>query len=212
MFLFCRNPESKTPTKLKELIESKGYKFFTSYDINDLKSNYQTIITFGGKYIYNNILDSPNVLIEALGDEGIEKIKNFVETGGRYFGLKGGAQMASQIQLVDVPFLKPPSLNLQSKILLRSNHFKKDLECLYHNGSFYDPKKLKDDQILSENVGFIDTVEDSNLSRNTFKTQMKDKAAIIKQKFGHGDVICCGCNPEITNGLEEFTFDLLTKL
>lgn len=50
VFLYCRNPESKTPTRLKEIFEESDHKLIISYDINDLKPTHKAIITFGGNF------------------------------------------------------------------------------------------------------------------------------------------------------------------
>ncbi len=174
--------------------------------------------------IRGGALDNFNVLIQpggsgsgqakALGDEGRERVKEFVAAGGGYIGICAGSYLASASY--------PWSLNLLDARVVDSEHWARgtgevqinitpagktalgtnEAQCAiyYGQGPLLAPAG-KDDINDYEQLASYET---EIAKRGAPPGVMKGTTAIARAKFGKGRVECFSPHPEKTPGLEPF--------
>jgi len=157
-----------------------------------------------------------------IGSEGVQAVREFVESGGGYVGICAGAFLGSVnnsstvgLTLLDVPYVKKlwkDGEDLRGDIILSLNDtaspWKKadelhtEIECHYHNGAIFPPYHLP------KGITVLAAIKEGTGGKAK-SAKMRRKATILKGKFGRGHVVLCGPHPEQTVGLEEFTWNMI---
>ncbi len=174
---------------------------------------------------------SPVEQNNAIGKEGIEKLRNFVENGGHYLGICAGAFLGAidlrnpsfGLCLLPIAFVASvlkQNADLVGTIRVKPGQFldettsfpdgnAESVEMRYRNGALFECESKKQQKKV-QIIGCV--VECSQIKKVQFRSKMMRKAAIVQGRFGKGNVILCGPHPEATPGLENFTWKLIEKL
>lgn len=75
----------------------------------------------------------------------------------------------------------------------------------YHNGPVYDFS-------LPQGVQCVGIVARVDEELRCVRGKMREKPCIVRGKHGRGHVLLCGPHPERTDGLEEWTYQLLLSV
>jgi glutamine amidotransferase-like uncharacterized protein len=149
---------------------------------------------------------------KALGDEGCQRVKKFVDGGGGYVGICAGSYLASAQY--------PWSLGLLNARVIDTKHWERgagkvelrftgvgqtalraeDETCSIHfeNGPLLGPNDSQDGDAIELLAAF-----DSEIAENGAPAGvMKGTAAIARGKYGSGRVVCFSPHPEKTPGRE----------
>ena len=197
VFIYVKFPEAIG--KLIKILEKRNVSVDHSYNIKDLDQSKHHILIIPGGTARKQQND--------LGSEGIEKIKEFVKNGGGYVGICAGAYLASLppidrptkpgIGLINASYMLPEKmLNLRGNILVNTVNGNKWMA--YHNGAVFDGI---DSDV--EIIGLIKKMEGIRWKK------LLGQSCILKSKYGKGTVVVCGPHPEQTNGLENFTYEII---
>jgi N-formylglutamate amidohydrolase/glutamine amidotransferase-like uncharacterized protein len=147
-----------------------------------------------------------------LGEEGREKIREFVASGGGYIGICAGAYLASadyewSLNVLDAKVLDRKhwargtgmvdiALTDTGQRVLRSNQ--PQLTVYYGQGPLLAPADREDIADYETVASFNTEVAKNGAPRGV----MIGKTAIAMGQYGHGRVLCFSPHPEKTKGLE----------
>ncbi|CAF1023149.1 unnamed protein product [Didymodactylos carnosus] len=120
---------------------------------------------------------------------------------------------------IDLQINQPSLARNHSKVIKNNNDYNSSndhctLSMNYHNGAFFEISDNKESSSDADNnednnditvIGHVTELYGINLRT------MIGKAAIIKSSYGCGSVVLCGPHPETTEGLEQFTFNLIME-
>jgi glutamine amidotransferase-like uncharacterized protein len=151
---------------------------------------------------------------KALGDEGRERVRQFVRDGGGYVGVCAGAYLASAeypwaLKLLDARVIDDEhwargmghvklSVPKQAQSLLGTGEIVKSIH--YENGPLLGAAKRNDIPDF-ESLAIYETEIREN---DAPKGVMKGTTAIARGEFGNGRVVCFSPHPEKTRGCESF--------
>jgi putative intracellular protease/amidase len=150
----------------------------------------------------------------ALGDDGRERVKRFVNEGGTYIGICAGAYLASSgskswLELLDVKTRSPlwarGRANLEVELSPEGRTAFADDEAppiLYANGPVWEAAE-RDDLEDAEVLAWYR----SEVAKNgTPEGLQVDTPALIHGAYGRGVAVAFSCHPEQTEGCEDFVF------
>lgn len=182
------------------------------------------VATISAKEIRGGRLEEFDVLIhpggsgsgqaKSLGDEGKQRVRQFITDGGGYIGICAGAYLASAeypwaLKLLDARVVDDEHwARGVGKVQLRirpggRSALATDQELAtvyYENGPLLGPansKELPDFESLAD-------FETEIATNGAPKGVMKGTSAIARGSFGQGRVVCFSPHPEKTRGLETF--------
>jgi hypothetical protein len=143
-------------------------------------------------------------------------IIRFVDNGGGCIGFCAGAQVMSDLRLIDAPWntrlakIHPElrghvlgKCNSNSNLLNNSDDENETVELIWHNGPFWAPP-----HDLPSTVEALCVVDDFRAASANAKKKIScfaRRACIVKQ----GRRVACGPHPECTLGCEDFTWRLM---
>ena len=148
-----------------------------------------------------------------MSKEHMAAVREFVRRGGGYIGFCAGAFLggASFLKLVEVEHVAK---------LVKAGDLKGQVRCAeaaadagavvaevsmnYHNGPVYDWK-------LPRGVCVVATAVDVSNDLSKVRSKMRNKPMIVESTFGAGHVVLCGPHPEHTDGLQEWTWRLISR-
>lgn len=150
----------------------------------------------------------------ALGDEGRERVRSFVQAGGGYFGISAGAYLASNNY--------PWSLHVLDADVIDREHWQRGratLEIAWSEQGRRFAAAREYDRILYVNGPLLAPAGDPDLpdfeTLATFRSEVAEKGApkglmagtpaIVRSTFGKGRVVCSSPHPEQSEGLEDVT-------
>ncbi len=176
------------------------------------------------KEIRGGALDKFDVLIhpggsgsgqaKSLGDEGRQRVRQFVEGGGGFVGVCAGAYLASAeypwaLKLLDARVIDDEHwargigevklrLPLAGRIALATD---KEIAAIYYeNGPLLGPATKSDIPDFESLAEFETEIAENGAPKGV----MKGTIAIARGKFGEGRVVCFRPHPEKTRGCESF--------
>jgi glutamine amidotransferase-like uncharacterized protein len=190
---------------------SKGFdvETITAKEIRDGRlETYAVVIHPGG---------SGSGQAKALGEEGREKVRQFVEGGGGFIGICAGAYLASAeypwaLKLLDARVLDdehwargvgPAKLRLPAKAREALGAKSEMLTIHYENGPLLGPAEREDVPDFES----LATFETEIRKNDAPKGVMLGTTAIARGEFGKGRVVCFSPHPEKSNGCEQFVME-----
>ncbi|WP_167886734.1 MULTISPECIES: putative glycoside hydrolase [unclassified Thermococcus] len=167
-----------------------------------------------------------------LGEEGAEKLAEFLAGGGGLIGvcaggyavIKGYNEPTSKVQLVDAELKNWPNWWLgvgivHVQVTNESNPlvfgFKDGFDAIYWNGPVFKPYDLGKDTPLGIDVApYVELIKyvSTDHKEGTFSygwgdfnqsyvdSVIKNSAAVIYSKYGHGKIVLFSFHPELTSG------------
>lgn len=140
-----------------------------------------------------------------LGLDNMQRIREFVRLGGGYVGFCAGAFLggSSYLHLVEVDHVRNLHKNgdLKGRVDVQPEQGQ-PVTMNFHNGPVWHFK-------LPKGVVACGVVTGVSEELSHVRNKMRAKPCIIQTSYGRGRVVLCGPHPEHTQGLEEWTWELL---
>jgi glutamine amidotransferase-like uncharacterized protein len=156
---------------------------------------------------------------KALGDDGRERVRQFVRRGGGYVGICAGAYLASAeypwaLKLIDARVIDDEhwargvgkvTLNLPTEGQSALGTQDKSTEMHYENGPLLGPANQKNIPDFESLATFDTEIRKNNAPVGI----MKGTTAIARGQFGDGRVVCFSTHPEKSRGKEMFVAEMV---
>jgi putative intracellular protease/amidase len=200
---------TKDPSQIKACLpKAEGFEIelITAKQIRDSRlANFDVLIHPGG---------SGSGQAKALGEDGRERVRQFVQDGGGFVGICAGAYLASAeypwaLKLLDARVVDDEhwargigkvKLRLSKNGRAAFSTGDADTEMHYENGPLLGPAKRADIPDF-ESLATFDTEIRTN---DAPKGVMKGATAIARGQFGEGRVVCFSTHPEKTRGKDKY--------
>lgn len=143
-----------------------------------------------------------------ISKEDFALIRDFVRLGGGYLGFCAGAFLggAKFLRLIDIDHVSSMTKHdLGGQVQCVDGSLKGDVLTMnFHNGPVYDWKVPEKVTVLAKALEVSDELR-------AVRSKMRGKPVIVESCYGAGTVVLCGPHPEHTEGLEDYTWNLLVK-